>query len=135
MQYRNFSFDAVSDNELEQRAAELLANRLTNRWNEIEEELERKHYQAQDEYYVDREQDFLESILSDADDPDDGQAAVDAYLASKHQRELSLILEQQTIQDQLAAIGARIVRPYEHWNEEESYREFIENAPSTERYR
>ena len=134
MSIRNFIFYAPSDDELKQRAAESLAQRLTDRWNQIDEELERKAWQAQDDYYVEREQDFLEDILSDADDPEAGQAAVNAYLASKVQRELSLRLEQQTIEGQLEQIGARLMRPYEHWNEDEAYVEYNENRYNYERY-
>jgi len=133
MSIRSFTFEHPADDELQQSAAESLAQRLTDRWNQIDEELEHKAWQAQDEYYVEREADFLESILSDADDDEAGQAAVDAYLASKTERELSLRLEQDTIEAQLAHIGARLMRPYEHWNEDEAYMEYNENRYS-ERY-
>lgn len=133
MSIRSFTFEHPVDDELQQLAAESLAQRLTDRWNQIDEELEYKAWQASDEYYVEREADFLESILSDADDDEAGQAAVNAYLASKTQRELSLRLEQETIEGQLEQIGARLMRPYEHWNEEEAYMEYIENRYN-ERY-
>jgi hypothetical protein len=133
MSIRNFTFEHPIDDELQQSAAESLAQRLTDRWNQIDEELEHKSWQAQDDYYAEREQDFLESILSEAEDDEAGQAAVNAYLASKAQRELSLRLEQETIEGQLAQIGARMMRPYEHWNEEEAYIEYNENRYS-ERY-
>lgn len=127
MSVRSFIFEETYDDDLEQRAAESLAKRLTDRWNQIEEELEYKAWQQSDEYYVEREEEFLETILSDASDPEAGEAAVAAYLSSKVERSASLRLEQSTIEAQLAHIGARIMRPYEHWNEEEAYREHSEN--------
>jgi len=133
MSIRSFTFEHPVDDEMQQLAAESLAQRLTDRWNQIDAELEYKAWQASDEYHVEREADFLESILSDAEDDEAGQAAVDAYLASKTQREMSLLLEQETIEGQLSQIGARLMRPYEHWNEEEAYMEYSENRYN-ERY-
>ena len=40
------------------------------------------------------------------------------------QAELDLDLE--LVEDKLAAIGARMMRPYEHFNEEERYMEYME---------
>jgi hypothetical protein len=36
-------------------------------------------------------------------------------------------LELELVNDKLAAIGARMMRPYEHWNEDERYMEYMEN--------
>lgn len=36
-------------------------------------------------------------------------------------------LEIELVEDKLAAIGARMQRPYEHWNEDERYMEYMEN--------
>lgn len=36
-------------------------------------------------------------------------------------------LEIELIEDKLSAIGARMMRPYEHWNEDERYVEYMEN--------
>lgn len=36
-------------------------------------------------------------------------------------------LEIELIEDKLQAIGARMMRPYEHWNEDEQYMQYMEN--------
>jgi hypothetical protein len=37
-------------------------------------------------------------------------------------------LEIELIEDKLSAIGARMMRPYEHWNEDESYMQYMEEG-------
>src|ERR1044071_8530821 len=43
------------------------------------------------------------------------------WLQSERTRQAERDLEIELIEDKLAAIGARIMRPYEHWNEDERY--------------
>lgn len=38
-------------------------------------------------------------------------------------------LEIELVEDKLERIGARMMRPYEHWNEDERYMEYMENRP------
>lgn len=42
------------------------------------------------------------------------------------QRDADRNLEIELIEDKLAAIGARMMRPYEHWNEDERLMEYLE---------
>jgi hypothetical protein len=41
-------------------------------------------------------------------------------------------LEIELVEDKLAAIGARMMRPYEHWNEDERYMEYMESRYDNE---
>lgn len=37
-------------------------------------------------------------------------------------------LEMELVEDKLALIGARPMRPYEHWNEDEQYMQYMEEG-------
>lgn len=43
-------------------------------------------------------------------------------------------IEQSLIETQMAALGARLMRPYERWNEDERYMEYMENRSSYDDY-
>jgi hypothetical protein len=45
---------------------------------------------------------------------------------ARQEKQAERDLEIELIEDKLAAIGARMMRPYEHWNEDERYMEYME---------
>ena len=50
---------------------------------------------------------------------------------AKQERELQAErdLEMEIVEEMLTRIGARMMRPYEHWNEDERLMEYLENRP------
>lgn len=45
----------------------------------------------------------------------------------ERERKAERRLEIELIEDKLERLGARMMRPYEHWNEDERYMEYMEN--------
>ena len=43
-------------------------------------------------------------------------------------------IRMEVIEELLSQLGARMMRPYEHWNEDEKYMEYMENRYSYDEY-
>lgn len=54
-------------------------------------------------------------------------ATLAAFNAEATRKQAEADLEMELLQDKLAAIGARMMRPYEHWNEDEQYMQYMES--------
>lgn len=118
MAYRNFVFDSEIADDVRREAAKQVATRLTRRWNEINNALERKHFTQ-----LDMRDEGLDWIAEQADDEEEADR-----LRNQHRVEVeAALLEMQAIEGQLSMLGARIMRPYEHWNEEERVMQYLEN--------
>lgn len=87
---------------------------LVSRWNALNNSIEARQFSWQ-----------LRMEDGDCGGEDDTDVGTKISAARKVQDELDL-RTLQTIEDMLAEYGARLMRPYEHWNEEEQYREYME---------
>lgn len=87
---------------------------LVNRWNELHAQIEEKSFRDRDDdpYY-----DWLENL-----EPEEQALA----LREKKIRDGALVAELHEIESRLSQYGARMMRPYEHWNEDEKYMEYME---------
>jgi len=54
------------------------------------------------------------------------QPFVDAFFKEQKEKDSVDAERLSVIQEMLGELGARMMRPYEHWNEEEQYREYAE---------
>jgi hypothetical protein len=55
------------------------------------------------------------------------QAAEDSFYEEISRKDQEIYTRKQVIEELLSELGARMARPYEHWNEMESYMEYEEN--------
>lgn len=124
MPYRSFVFDNLPEDEIRCAAMQQVATRLTQRWNEINSLLERAQFARYNGY---GEEDW---IAEQADDNEQAERIHKEYVNEQRLAYDSALLELETIENQLAFLGARIMRPYEHWNEEERAVEYFENRYS-----
>lgn len=122
-------------------------NKLTDRWNNLEEQYAaRRHgeYASGESFECSgAEYEMLEEQANDEAserglDGRDAREYVERRveeLLNECEREREryfekLVAEQQVIEEMINGLGARFKRPYEHWNEEEKYMEFMENRYS-----
>lgn len=109
------------DSELEKITEEKMTRRepvlnsLAQQWSQLHNEDEQRAWRRQ----------AIRDGEYDAYEPED---EADAYRVQQLDR---LRQEQHdaqmvTIENQLAALGARMMRPYEHWNEDERYMQYME---------
>jgi hypothetical protein len=122
-------------------------NKLVDRWNDLEERYEvRRNRQypsgemfdcGEAEYEMCEEQaqeEADERGLEGRDAREYVERRVEEMLAERDREEEryfeKLSAEQEVIEEMMRSLGARFRRPYEHWNEEEKYMEYMENRTS-----
>ena len=119
--------DAVEHDEHDKARATALARR----WSQMKNEEERRMYDRMariEDGREDREEGCGDedecTFCSDGDYYNCPQEV--AYRARRAAAQAERDLEIELIEDKLAALGARMMRPYEHWNEDERYMEYME---------
>jgi len=128
-----------------QQIREEMIRKLAGEWNQVEEEREQRSFRSREDREADMEMlwERLEDEAReqvDAMSPEQIEALggerqavlkIQQDLGKKHQGELrerdeELRLRREVIEELLHDLGGRMMRPYEHWNEEEAYREYAE---------
>lgn len=125
-----------------------MIQKLASEWNETHQRIERQSWRDQDE--LDDEADFhacqVEDIryaakeeaaeknpnLSKEELRDIAQKAEDAYYAEVDKNRNLDHERLSVIEELLGELGARMMRPYEHWNEDERYMEYMETRYDNE---
>lgn len=138
--------DAIPEDEEQAEAVSAEADRLIAAWNDLERQIDDQRYRRQHEDWADYVGDLIADAGHDAaaEAETRGEAegltgeALAAYVdaarvAAETEREEQIrrqerapALRQRLVEDQLAAIGCRLARPYEHWHEEERLVEWME---------
>lgn len=131
--------DCSSDDPLDRirkEAREKIINELVQKWNTLHRRIEARQWDA--EGMQDTLSENLESTYECAYELAlrDGLSTVDAHWKAREaveeqrkefqENENRLWLELEAVEDILGELGARMMRPYEHWNEEERYMEYME---------
>ncbi len=115
--------DAEHDDDQIARATALAA-----KWSSLTHAAEQRQFRAD----ADREEgrDRYPNACEDCPACEDGNYSkcidVAAMLTKQRAIEAERDLELELVEDKLAAISARIMRPYEHWNEDEAYMQYAE---------
>lgn len=102
------------ETSIEYEARKLVVQGLVNRWNELYNAIEHDRWRRQ-------------SMREEGYEPDfdtDEEAA--AYHREQQIRIRAMHDEKDEIESRLHSYGARMMRPYEHWNEDERYMEYME---------
>lgn len=128
---------------LKAKIREEMIGKLAAEWNQINRRIEEDSWRSHEDMY--EEQDYLaemcqESVyeaVEEAKDKNPGitkeelrdirQAAEDKFYEEISKKDQEIYLRRNVIEELLSELGARMARPYEHWNEMESYMEYQEN--------
>lgn len=137
--------DEAEHSDADCARAEALAKRISQLRHEDEQRMFRRLADSEDGYdngpdYSDCECDYCLKANHDCNEESPGEtcsrcAIVTDLKECQSEREDNLRLaaieaerdlEIELCEDKLGAIGARMMRPYEHWNEDERYMEYAE---------
>lgn len=126
-----------------------MVEKLAGEWNNINRKIEERSWRSRDErmdeadYHGEMAEEDAYSALSEAEETNPNltpeekkeikQKAIDAYYSELDKKENEIYLRKQVIEELLNDLGARMMRPYEHWNEDEKYYEYMENRYDNER--
>jgi hypothetical protein len=131
------------ESDLKSKIREEMIQKLASEWNVINKKLESLSWRERDE--IADESEFHSEIaeeaaaneiafalknnpnLSDEEQKEIGEKAKDSYYAEVDKKANEPVLRMEVIEELLADLGARMMRPYEHWNEDERYMEYMEN--------
>ena len=141
--YLNEDADSPSSQEgkIKRDVQEKLIQELVNRWNNLEKLSERRSYIFEDaradyeedlremrrEAYAEAYDRAIENGSSEEEAKELGREASSEVVSPVDQADLKDQAEQDAIVSMLRGLGVRLMRPYEHWNEEEHYMEYMEN--------
>jgi len=127
-----------------------MITKLASEWNEYHDKIERRGWISDEErydeedYHADQAEDAAYDAACEAEEKnpnitkeelaiirdkaiDDYHAEVNAKARIDHDRI-------EVIEELLGELGARMMRPYEHWNEDERYMEWSETRYDNDRY-
>lgn len=107
--------EGISEEEMEKR--EPLLNDLAAAWSALHDQAEQQQWRRQ--AIRDGEDDY------DEYEPED---EADAYRVREMEalRDRQHAVQVEVIEERMAELGARMMRPYEHWNEDERYMQYME---------
>lgn len=155
MPNRGFVFenpeDEESDNPLTAMKARVrreMVEKLAAEWNQIHERMERRSFRCRDDY--DEEEEYhsemaeekayeaydaaIEAGKTEEEAQQEKDKASEAYYASVRLKESEDSLKLSVTEELLGELGARMMRPYEHWNEEEKLMEYLETRYDNDDY-
>jgi myo-inositol-1-phosphate synthase len=141
---RGYKIEAdFNESPLKTKIREEMVNKLAEEWNKIHNRMERLSWRERDE--IDDEADFHSEIAEEAaanavsfalkENPSlsaEEQKQIEEkekadYYAEVERKANEPYLRLEVIEELLSDLGARMMRPYEHWNEDERYMEYMEN--------
>jgi hypothetical protein len=123
-------------------ARQSVITELCNKWNVLHSQIEQENFRSDEDRYGyedyisqliwDRAETLFEKRHPDVDaSTAEGRALFekcgDEVSAQIKREEQKKYREKEAIEQLLYQLGARMARPYEHWNEEEKLMEYLEN--------
>lgn len=121
--FKNFVDEEAREKEMERR--EPLIKNIVERLNEINRNNEQEGFRRQARY---EDGDDYEDHYDPYEDMEDTEreAAVAKDALAKKIKDAKEQAEVDTLEEELAALGARLARKYEHWNEDEQLMAYME---------
>jgi hypothetical protein len=137
------------ESDIKSQIRQEMIKKLASEWNEINSRIERNSWRDEDdrsneaEYHAEMADEFADNQISLAENKNPNlthsekkeirSKALDEYYAAKDAKDNEIYLKRDVIEELLSELGARMKRPYEHWNEEERYVEYMENRYDLDR--
>jgi len=134
--YREFD----NEPDLKKKIREEMINKLASEWNDTNRKMEARQFRSQED--LDEEQVYIHEQLMDraydaesaalekgATEEEAKKIREDAYQAAEKEladKDSEDSARMNVIEELLHDLGARMMRPYEHWNEDERYMEYME---------
>lgn len=142
-------YDDNGELTLKSKIREEMVQKLASEWNEINRKIEMRSWASRDErmdesdYHAEMADSYADDLEYDAEkknpnltDPERKEIrekAIESYWENKNNKDREIYVRRDVIEELLSDLGARMMRPYEHWNEDEAYMEYAENRFDLER--
>jgi len=140
--FEDHETDENGEPTLKSKIREEMIGKLAAEWNTVSSEIERRSFMDREdrdneaEYIGDHCENAADNAVDAAYNKNPNltedeikvirQTAEDeAYAAYKAKRD-EIYVRKEVIEELLSELGARMARPYEHWNEDEKYMEYME---------
>jgi hypothetical protein len=129
-------------------AREKIIRELASKWNAFNERIEQRSWRPDEDKEAEAEwradhcanvatsqmenkyksmtTEQYEAYFDSEDGKKEYDALVDAEYEKLDKKDEEIFHEKHAVEEILATLGARMMRPYEHWNEEEQYMEWAE---------
>ncbi len=135
-------YDENDEETLKSQIRREMVQKLASEWNETQQKIEERSFRCEED--IDAEADYLSEMCADAMDTAECEAeranpsitkeelreirdkASDAFYAEVDKKKRVDHQRLEVIEELLGELGARMMRPYEHWNEDEKYMEYME---------
>lgn len=144
----NIEYDENDEETLKSKIRREMCEKLASEWNEANRKIEEASWK--DENEVADEADYLAEMADES--AYEATSAAEEKNPAITKEELKEIKEKaladfyakedarkrvnhdrlEVIEELLGKLGARMMRPYEHWNEDEKYMEYMENRYDNE---
>ena len=122
--------------------------KLAKEWNELDRRVQEDSWRSHEEVCEDQYflaemcQESVHEAVEEAKDKnpnitkeelrDIRQEAEDKFYEEISRKDQEICLRKEVIEELLSELGARMARPYEHWNEMESYMEYEDSRYDNE---
>lgn len=136
-------YDDNGELTLKSQIREEMVKKLASEWNEINRKIEMRSWASRNEsmdegdYHAEMSESCADNDEYDAVQKNPNltsperkeirEKAIASYWENKNNKDREIYLRREVIEDLLSDLGARMMRPYEHWNEEERYMEYAES--------
>ena len=141
---RNFIIeDEREESDLKAQIRKEMLQKLASEWNQVHQKMERQSFRSEedcneeDSYHAERCGEACDEAEAEAEQKNPAitkaelsvvkKNAHDEYYESIHAQDRKELDRLAVIEELLGELGARMMRPYEHWNEEERHMEYLEN--------
>jgi superfamily II DNA or RNA helicase len=127
-----------TEETIDEKVKEEKIKELVKEWNALEKQVESIGFMDRDEQrdyeegLRERAREARSSALSEGKTEEEAEEAYAKEFDRINDRGRRLTAKQGLIETMLDSLGARLMRPYEHWNEDERYMEYMENRYSSE---
>ena len=136
----------IEESDLKSKIRQEMIEKLAAEWNAENRKAEKYQFRCDEE--IDEEADYLACMAENVIDSAVGKAlhenpnlskeeiqaisdkAVEDYNREYYEKANEALTRMDVIEELLGELGARMMRPYEHWNEDERYMEYMENRYS-----
>ncbi len=141
-------YDETGEETLKSTIRREMVSKLASEWNEYHQKIEQKSWVSDDErhdeadYLAEQAQDLAYDAECEAEEKNPNitkeelsairQKAIDDFYEEVNKKARIDHDRIEVIEELLSDLGTRMMRPYEHWNEDERYMEYMETRYDNE---
>lgn len=127
-----------------------MIEKLASEWNDIHNQIERRGWRddyerdCEDDYHSERIEELEDEAIYEAEQANPNLTkdekheirlkVYEDYDKERRKEENKIYLKREAIEELMRDLGVRMMRPYEHWQEDERYMEYMETRYDNDYY-